>query len=65
MIIGLADAKVRLSEMIDRVETGEIVIISHNGKALAEIRALRRVSTEEAVRRTRAINKRVRPDVTR
>lgn len=57
--IGLADAKARLSEVIDRVEAGETVIISRNGTAVAEMRAVRRVSLEEAVQRIRAIGRRV------
>ncbi len=57
--IGLADAKARLSEVIDRVEAGETVIISRNGNAVAEMRAVRPVSPEEAVARIRAIGKRV------
>jgi prevent-host-death family protein len=57
--IGLAEAKARLSEVIDRVETGETIIISRNGQPVAELRPLRRVSAEETVKRIRAIAKRV------
>ena len=35
--IGIADAKARLSELIDRVEAGETVIIARNGLPVAEM----------------------------
>jgi len=57
--IGLADAKARLSEVIARVEAGETVIIARNGLPVAELRPLRRVSPEDAVKKIRAIAKRV------
>ena len=57
--IGLAEAKARLSELIDRVESGETIIISRNGGAVAELRPLQRVSPEEAAAKIRAIGKRV------
>ena len=57
--IGLADAKARLSEVIDRVEAGETVIIARNGLPVAELRPVRRVSPEDAVKKIRAIAKRV------
>jgi prevent-host-death family protein len=57
--IGLADAKARLSELIDRVEAGETVIIARNGLPVAEVRPVRHVSPEEAVKKIRAIAKRV------
>jgi prevent-host-death family protein len=59
LTIGLAEAKARLSEVIDRVETGETIIIARNGEPVAELRPLRRVSAEEAVKRIRAIARRV------
>jgi prevent-host-death family protein len=57
--IGLAEAKARLSELIDRVEAGETVIIARNGLPVAEVRPVRHVSPEDAVKKIRAIAKRV------
>jgi prevent-host-death family protein len=57
--IGLADAKARLSELIDRVEAGETVIIARNGLPVAEVRPVCHVSPEDAVKKIRAIAKRV------
>jgi prevent-host-death family protein len=57
--IGLADAKARLSELIDRVEAGETVIIARNGLPVAEVRPVRHVSPEDAVKKIRATAKRV------
>ncbi len=38
--INLADAKSHLSEIIDRVEAGEIIEITRRGKPTAELRPL-------------------------
>jgi prevent-host-death family protein len=57
--IGIAEAKARLSEVIDRVESGETIIIARNGAPVAELRPLGRVSPEDAVKRIRAIGLRV------
>lgn len=57
--IGLADAKARLSEVIDRVEAGETVVIARNGVPVAELHPVRHLSPEDAVKRIRAIAKRV------
>lgn len=59
VIIGLAEAEARLSEVIDRVEAGESVIISRNGTPVAELRPIRRPSTEDTIEKIRAIAKRV------
>ena len=59
MTIGVAEAKARLSEVIDRVASGETIIIARNGEPVAELRPLRRVSPEEMVKNIRAIAKRV------
>ena len=59
MTIGLAEAKARLSEMIDRVEAGETIIIARNSEPVAELRPLKRLTPAEAVARIRAIGKRV------
>jgi len=57
--IGLAEAKARLSEIVDRIECGETVLIARNGEPVAELRPLRRLTPEEAVARIREIGKRV------
>ncbi len=57
--IGIAEAKARLSEVIDRVESGETIIIARNGAPVAELRPLGKVSPEDAVKRIRAIGLRV------
>jgi prevent-host-death family protein len=57
--IDLADAKAHLSELIDRVEAGETVIIERNGLPVAEVRPVGGVSPEDAVKKIRAIAKRV------
>jgi prevent-host-death family protein len=57
--IGLAEAKARLSEIIDRVEAGETVIIARNAQPVAELTPLRRPSPQETVAIIRAIGKRV------
>ena len=36
-IVKLAEAKARLSELIDRVESGETVSITRHGKAVAQL----------------------------
>lgn len=59
MTIGLAEAKARLSELVDRVEFGETVIIARNDQPVAELRPLRRLSPQQAVEKIRAIGKRV------
>lgn len=57
--IGLAEAKARLSEIVDRVEAGETVVIARNGHPVAELRPLRPLSPAEMVGKIRAIAKRV------
>ena len=52
--IGIAVAKARLFEMIDRVELGEIIIIARNGAPVAQLRPLERESLADA-KRIRAI----------
>jgi prevent-host-death family protein len=58
--IGVAEAKARLSEVIDRVEAGETIVIARNGEPIVELRSVRRRSPEETVQRIRAIAERVR-----
>jgi prevent-host-death family protein len=52
--IGIAVAKARLFEMIDRVELGETIIIVRNGAPVAQLRPSERESLEDA-KRIRAI----------
>lgn len=40
-IVTLADAKARLSELLDRVEAGEAIEITRRGKPVARITAVR------------------------
>lgn len=39
--VSLADAKARLSELVDRVEAGDAVTITRRGKAVAVITAIK------------------------
>lgn len=59
MTIGLADAKARLSEIIDLVETGETVIISRNGDAVAELRPVHRLTPAQTVAKIRELRDRI------
>jgi prevent-host-death family protein len=59
MTIGLADAKARLSEILDRVETGETITVTRKGKPVAEIRPVRRKTSAEVVAKIKAIRRRV------
>ena len=58
MTIGLAEAKARLSEILDRVETGETIIISRNGRPVAELRPLQKKTPAEVVAAIRAFRER-------
>jgi prevent-host-death family protein len=40
--VNLADAKSRLSELVDRVEKGEEIIITRHGRPVARLSALER-----------------------
>jgi prevent-host-death family protein len=57
--IALAEAKAKLSEVVDRVEGGETVVITRNGDPVVEMRPLRKLSAREAVERIRAIQARI------
>ena len=46
--IGIAVAKARLFEIIDRVEFGETIIIARNGAPVAQLRPFERESPEDA-----------------
>jgi prevent-host-death family protein len=52
--IGIAVAKARLFEIIDRVELGETIIIARNGAPVAQLRPLEQELLEDA-KRIRAI----------
>jgi prevent-host-death family protein len=56
--IGIAVAKTRLFEIIDRVEFGETIIIARNGVPVAQLRPLERELLEDA-KRSRAIGQRI------
>jgi len=76
--IGIAVAKARLFEIIDRVESGETIIIARNGAPVAQLRPLERESLEDVNRNrfakrrrhgrteiaaaSRAMNPHARPD---
>lgn len=38
LTVNLADAKARLSELLDKVERGEEIVITRHGKPVAQIR---------------------------
>ena len=57
--IGLAEAKAKLSEIVDRVETGQTVIISRNGKPVAELRPVAELTPAQVVAKIRALRERV------
>ncbi len=59
MTIKLAEAKARLSEIVDRVESGETILISRNGKPVAEMRPVRRLTPAEAVDKIRELRARI------
>ena len=57
--IGLAEAKAKLSEIVDRVETGQTIVISRKGKPVAELRPVAPLTPAQAVAKIRAIRKRI------
>jgi prevent-host-death family protein len=60
--VALFEAKNRLSELIDRVQAGEVIVITRRGKAVARLGALTDTpaSAQEAVARLRASRQGVR-----
>jgi prevent-host-death family protein len=56
--IGIAVAKARLFEIIDRVESGETIIIARNGAPVAQLQPLERESVEDA-KRIAAVGQRI------
>lgn len=59
MTIGLAEAKAKLSEILDRVEAGESVVISRNGAPVAELRPFKTAAVADTVARIRALRRRI------
>jgi len=59
MSFELAEAKDKLSELMDRVEAGETIVISRNGSPVAEMRPYKALSPSEAVARIRALRRRI------
>jgi prevent-host-death family protein len=40
LIVSLVQAKTRLSELLDRVEAGEVIVITRHGKPVARVSAV-------------------------
>ena len=59
MTIGIADAKARLSELVERAAAGTTITISRNGQPLVEMRAVRQIPVAETVARIRALRARI------
>ncbi|MBI4191195.1 MAG: type II toxin-antitoxin system prevent-host-death family antitoxin [Betaproteobacteria bacterium] len=61
--IGIYDAKAKLSELVERVEAGEEIVLTRRGRAVVRmVRAeavTRRQARAAAVRRIRALSKRM------
>ena len=61
--IGIYDARSRLSELIERVEAGEEVILTRRGQPVVKMvraeAAMRNKTRVDAVRRIRALRKRM------
>jgi prevent-host-death family protein len=49
MEVGVAEAKDRLSELIDRAQRGETVTITRHGRAAVTLNAVRRKATAEEI----------------
>ena len=63
--VGAFAAKTHLSELLDRVERGEEIIITHRGKAIAKLApaepAGRSKRAQSAAKRLRALSTQLRP----
>jgi antitoxin (DNA-binding transcriptional repressor) of toxin-antitoxin stability system len=57
--IGLAEAKAKLSELVDRVEAGATIVISRNGVPAVEMRPVTPVPVATTVARIRAMRARL------
>ena len=67
--VGAFEAKTKLSELLDRVERGEEIIITRRGKPVARVvpvqgttREERKAQAEEALKRLKELRKGVRLD---
>ena len=67
--IGIYDAKAKLSELVERVEAGEDIVLTRRGRAVVRlVRAeavTRRQARAAAVRRIRALSKRMNLKISR
>ena len=67
--VGIYDARSRLSELVDRVEAGEEVILTRRGRPIVRlVRAeeeARRKARAAAVERIRSLNRRMKLTITR
>ncbi|OGA24470.1 MAG: hypothetical protein A3H34_03810 [Betaproteobacteria bacterium RIFCSPLOWO2_02_FULL_67_19] len=67
--IGIYDARSRLSELVGRVESGEEVVLTRRGRAVARLvraeEGTRNKARAEAVRRIRALRKRMNLRISR
>ena len=67
--IGIYDAKAKLSELVERVEAGEDIVLTRRGRAVVRlVRAeavTRRQARAGAVRRIRALSKRMNLKISR
>ncbi len=67
--IGIYDAKAKLSELVQRVEAGEDIVLTRRGRAVVRlVRAeavTRRQARAAAVRRIRALSKRMNLKISR
>ena len=57
--IGLAEAKARFSEVVDRVVAGQRIVILRNGEPAVELRPVRSVAPEEVIDRIRMLRARI------
>jgi prevent-host-death family protein len=67
--VGIFDARARLSELVDRVEAGEEVILTRRGQAVVRMvkagKEARDKARADAVRRIRALRKSMDLDIDR
>jgi len=64
MEVGAYEAKTKFSELLDKVEAGEQVVITRNGKPVARLvpaEKKRRMTPAEAVEEIRRLRKQVKP----
>lgn len=59
--ISLAEAKARLSELIDRVEAGDTVEITRRGKPVAQLTAIVRPRKQVDIRSLKALTDQMSP----